>query len=94
MLAPRDKKTKEEMLSEEGPVIKFDDNGRKMFIFNPYYKGKDPMKDEMWRVNNADGTWGFIRNPFAPGGEYGYDATTYEKFQQKGFFQPEVDPWF
>lgn len=33
------------------------------------------------------------RNPFAPGAEYGYDSTTYEKWQQSGFVQPEVDPW-
>ena len=34
------------------------------------------------------------RNPFAPGAEYGYDATTYEKWQQSGFPQTNVDPYF
>ena len=52
------------------------------------------MKEAFWEMKNADGTWGFVRNPFAPGAEYGYDATTYEKFRQKGFFQPEVDPCY
>ena len=32
------------------------------------------------------------RNPFAPGAKYGYDSTTYEKFQQTGFPQTNVDP--
>jgi len=29
-----------EMMDEVGPVIKYDDDGRKVFIFNPYYHGK------------------------------------------------------
>ena len=82
-----------EIMEEEGPVIKYEDNGRKVFIFNPYYRGKDPLKEIFWSRRNADGTKGFVRNPFAPGAEYGYDATTYEKWQQKGFIQLEVDPW-
>jgi len=49
-----------------GPVIKHNDNGRKVFIFNPYYRGPDPIKEVLWHYNNPDGTWGFIRNPFAP----------------------------
>ena len=82
-----------EMMDEVGPIIRYEDDGDKVFIFNPYYKGKDPMKEIIWGKQNADGTKGFIRNPFAPGAEYGYDSTTYEKFQQAGFIQPEVDPW-
>jgi hypothetical protein len=35
-----------------------------------------------------------VRNPFAPKAEYGYDATTYEKWQNKGFIQTNVDPYF
>lgn len=81
-------------LGDMGPIIEVDsDYFEKVFIFNPYYKGKDPMEDVIWKIKNDNGTWGFIRNPFAPGAEYGYDATTYEKFQYEGFFQPEVDPW-
>jgi hypothetical protein len=89
-----EKKRFAEIMEEKGPVIKFDDNGRKVFIFNPYFRGKDPMKEVIWSYRNHDGSWGFVRNPFAPGAEYGYDSTTYEKFQQKGFIQPEVDPYF
>ncbi len=82
------------MMSEKGPVIKYDDDGRKVFILlNPYYRGKDPLKEIIWEKQNADGTNGFVRNPFAPGAEYGYDSTTYERWLQKGFVQPEVDPW-
>jgi hypothetical protein len=65
-----------------------------VFIFNPYYRGKDPMEEVLWRIKTDSGMWGFVRNPFAPGAEYGYDSTTYEKFQQKGFIQPEVDPYW
>ncbi len=30
---------------------------------------------------------------FVPGAEYGYDLTTYEKWQQSGFPQTNVDPY-
>ena len=82
------------MMEEEGPVIKYDDDGRKVFVFNPFYRGKDPLKEIFWSRRNADGTKGFVRNPFAPGAEYGYDSTTYEKFQQSGFSQTNVDPYW
>ena len=82
------------MMSEEEPVIWYNDNGRKVFIFNPFYRGKDPLKEIFWETKNADGTKGFVRNPFAPRAEYGYDSTTYEKFQQAGFSQTNVDPYF
>ncbi len=94
ILEMRDKKSFLEMMEEVGPVIKYDDNGRKVFFFNPYYRGKDPMKQIFWKTKNADGTKGFVRNPFAPGAEYGYDFSTYEKWQQKGFAQPNVDPYW
>ena len=94
ILEMREKKNFFEMIDEVGPVIKYEDNGRKVFIFNPYYRGKDPMKQTYWKTKNADGTNGFVRNPFAPGAEYGYDSTTYEKFQQSGFPQTNVDPFW
>ena len=94
ILEMREKKSFFEMMDEAGPVIKYDDNGKKVFIFNPYYKGKDPLKEIFWSRRNADGTKGFVRNPFAPGAEYGYDSTTYQKWQQKGFVQPNVDPYW
>ena len=87
------KKSFLEIMEEVDPVIKYDDNGRKVFFFNPYYKGKDPMKEFFWGTKNADGTNGFVRNYFAPGAEYGYDSTTHEKFQQSGFPQTNVDPY-
>ena len=52
------------------------------------------MKEIFWGTKNADGTKGFVRNYFAPGAEYGYDSTTYEKWQNKGFIQTNVDPYF
>ena len=89
-----DKKSFLEIMEEEGPVIKYKDKGRKVFIFNPYYRGKDPLKEIIWNTRNADGTRGFVRNPFVPGAEYGYDSSTYEKFQQAGFPQTNVDPYW
>jgi len=84
---------------DQGPVVKIQvetvsGNPKWVFVFNPFYRGKDPMKQIFWKTKNADGTKGFVRNPFAPGAEYGYDATTYEKFQQSGFPQTNVDPYF
>ena len=89
-----EKKNVFEMMDEVGPVIKYDDNGKKVFIFNPYYIGKDPIKQIFWNIRNADGITGFIRNPFTPGAEYGYESTTYEKWRQSGFIQPNVDPYY
>jgi hypothetical protein len=78
-----EKKNFFEMMDEVGPVIKHNDNGMKVFILNPYYRGKDPMKQIFWKTKNADGTKGFVRNPFVPtNAKYGYDSTTHEKWQQ------------
>ena len=93
ILEMHEKKSFFEMMEEEGAVIKYEDNGRKVFIFNPYYREKDPLKELFWGTKNADGTNGFVRNYFAPGAEYGYDSTTHEKWQQSGFIQPNVDPY-
>ena len=57
-------------MEEEGPFTEYiDENGKKVFIRNPYYYGKDPMNELMWEIENADGTRGFVRNPFAPGAD-------------------------
>jgi hypothetical protein len=84
---------------EEGPVIEFESEGpsgspRKIFIFNPFYRGKDPMEEIIWKIRTDSGMWGFVRNPFAPGGDHDLGTTTYEKIRQKGFVQPEVDPYW
>ncbi len=68
-------------------------NGAIMIYRNPYYVNKDPLKTILFDGNNGSGKPMIYRNPFVPGAEYGYDSTTYEKFQQKGFIQPEIDPW-
>ncbi len=65
-----------------------------MIYKNPYYVNKDPLKEIIWGKQNADRTKGFVRNPFAPGAEYGYDTTTYENWQNKGFPQTNVDPYW
>lgn len=71
-----------------------DKTSRKNIGTDEMKKGKDPLKEMIWNKQKADGTKGFVRNPFAPGAEYGQDSTTYEKFQQKGFILPEVDPYW
>ena len=83
---------------DQGPIVKIQvetasGHPKWVFVFNPFYRGKDPLKEMFWSRRNADGTKGFVRNPFAPGAEYGYDSTTYEKFQQTGFPQTNVDPY-
>ena len=89
------KKSFLEVMEEEGSVIWYNDNGRKVFVFNPFYRGVDPMKQIFWNTRNADVTKGFVRNPFVPtNAEYGYDFTTYEKWQQSGFPQTNVDPYW
>ena len=66
-------------------------NGSIMIYQNPYYVNKDPLKTILFDGNNGSGKPMIYRNPFAPMAEYGYDSTTYEKWQQKGFVQPNVD---
>jgi RHS repeat-associated protein len=68
-------------------------NGTIKIYRNPYYVNKDPLKTILFDGNNGSGKPMIYRNPFVPGAEYGYESTTYEKWQQKGFVQPEVDPW-
>ena len=68
-------------------------NGVIMIYKNPYYVNKDPLKTILFNGDNRSGKPMIYRNPFAPGAEYGYDSTTYQKWQNKGFVQPEVDPW-
>ena len=81
-------------MEEIEPVIKYDDNGHRVFFFNPYYRGKDPLKTIFFDGNDGAGKPMIYRNPHVPANaEYGYDLTTYEKWQQSGFVQPEVDPW-
>ncbi|MBO4698276.1 RHS repeat protein, partial [bacterium] len=90
-------KYKLRLLQEEQPPFFIDNstgpNGAIMIYKNPYYVNKDPLKTIFFEGNDGSGRPMIYRNPFAPGAEYGYDSTTYEKFQQKGFIQPEVDPW-
>ena len=59
-----------------------------------YNINKDPLNTIFFDGNDGSGKSMIYRNPFASGAEYGYDATTYEKFQQSGFPQTNVDPYF
>jgi hypothetical protein len=65
-----------------------------MIYKNPYYVNKDPLKAILFDGNDGTGKPMIYRNPFAPGAEYGYDVTTYEKWQNKGFIQTNVDPYW
>ena len=64
-----------------------------MIYRNPYYMKKDPLKTILFDGDNGSGKPMIYRNLFVPGAEYGYDSTTYEKFQQAGFPQTNVDPY-
>ena len=69
-------------------------NGAIMIYKNPYYVNKDPLKTILFDGDNGSGKPMIYRNPCVPGAEYGYDSTTYEKFQQAGFPQTNVDPYW
>ena len=69
-------------------------HGAIMIYKNPYYVNKDPLKAILFDGNDGMGKPMIYRNPFAPKAEYGYDSTTYEKWQQAGFQQTNVDPYF
>jgi len=62
-----------------------------MFYRNPYYINKDPMKTLIKEGHSGRGFM-FVRNPFAPKNGVLW-SNTYEMWQMRGFFQPEVDPW-
>ena len=59
-----------------------------------YNMNKAPLKTIFFDGDIGSGKPMIYRNPFASGAEYGQDSTTYEKFQQKGFILPEVDPYW
>ena len=77
------------MVEEKGKA-----NGAIMIYRNPYYINKDPLKAILFDGNDGTGKPMIYRNPYVPANaEYGYDSTTYEKWQQSGFIQPNVDPY-
>ena len=83
--------------SEQPPVFVDNStgpNGAIMIYKNPYYVNKDPLKTILFDGDNGSGKPMIYRNPCVPGAEYGYDSTTYEKFQQAGFPQTNVDPYW
>ena len=66
-------------------------NGAIMIYRNPYYINKDPLKNIL--ILGHDGSKPiFVRNPLALPTSRTW-SNTYEKWQQSGFVQPEVDPW-
>ena len=69
-------------------------NGAIMIYHNPYYINKDPLKTILFNGDNGSGKPMIYRNPLVPGAEYWYNSTTYEKWQQSGFPQTNVDPYF
>ncbi len=91
MLEVREKKRFAEIMEEEGPFTEYiDENGKKVFIRNPYYYGKDPMKELMWEIENADGTRGCVRNPFAPGTDTSRQQELRKLIESDGVIGPSV----
>ena len=80
--------------SEQPPVFidsSTGPNGAIMIYRNPYYINKDPLKNIL--ILGHDGSKPiFVRNPLALPTSRTW-SNTYEKWQQSGFVQPEVDPW-
>ena len=80
--------------SEQSPVFidnSTGPNGAIMIYRNPYYINKDPLKNIL--ILGYDGSKPiFVRNPLALPASRTW-SNTYEKWQQSGFVQPEVDPW-
>ncbi len=76
----------EEIMEEEGPSGR----PRWVFVFNPFYKGPDPMKQIIWETNNADGTKGFVRNPFAPGADTSKQQNLKKLIESDGVVGPSV----
>ena len=66
-------------------------NGAIKIYRNPYYINKDPLKNIL--ILGYDGSKPiFVRNPLALPTSRTW-SNTYERWQQNGFIQPEVDPW-
>ena len=80
--------------SEQPPVFidnSTGPNGAIMIFRNPYYINKDPLKNIL--ILGYDGSKPiFVRNPLALPTSRTW-SNTYERWQQSGFIQPEVDPW-
>ena len=58
-------KTEVSSIHDQGPVIRIQTENpsgkpRWIFVFNPFYKGHDPMKELIWETKNADGIRGFM----------------------------------
>ena len=82
----------------EDPIIKVEINGPLgnpiwVFVFNPFYKGPDPLNRLFLEINNEGERKVFVRNPFAPGAGYGYDMTTAEKIIYSNYNRGNIDPF-
>jgi len=80
---------------DQGPVIRIQTEGpsgrpRWIFVFNPFYKGPDPMKQIMWEIENADGTRGYVRNPFALGADTKKQQELRKLIESDGVIGPSV----
>ncbi|HPM48060.1 MAG TPA: RHS repeat-associated core domain-containing protein [bacterium] len=91
MLEVKDKKRFPEIMEEEGPFTEYiDENGKKIFVRNPYYRGKDPMEEILWRVQEDSGMWGFVRNPFAPGADTSKQKELRKLIESDGVIGPSI----
>jgi hypothetical protein len=50
------------------------------------------MKELMWEIENADGTRGYVRNPFAPPPNYNPHNSTADSWFHSGFNRGEIGP--
>ena len=88
-------RTEVSSIYEQGPVIRIQVDSpsgspRWVFVFNPFYKGSDPMKQIIWETYNADGTKGFVKNPFAPGADTSKQQNLKKLIESDGVVGPSV----
>ena len=79
--------------SNEKPFEKYESDGYIMFVRNPFYKQKDPLKTIIKDGHNGRGFM-FVRNPFAAPAEYNPFVSTADFWFNSDFNRGNIDPYW
>ena len=79
--------------SEEKPFEKYESNGYIVFVRNPFYRQKDPLKTIIKHGHNGR-DFMFVRNPFATPPEYNPFVSTADFWFNSGFNRGNIDPYW
>ncbi|MBO7127460.1 hypothetical protein J6W78_07960 [bacterium] len=79
--------------SEDKPFEKYESDGYIMFVRNPFYRQKDPLKMIIKEGHNGRGFM-FVRNPFAAPPEYNPFASTADFWFNSDFNRGNIDPYW